>query len=55
MYNSLSGRPDDQIKLEIGPAIIEDRALRITAIWQAGYPIPWTNMSWTALDANNQT
>ncbi|XP_053404529.1 mucin-5AC-like [Mercenaria mercenaria] len=49
------GKPSQKIMLTLGPSIIEDRAFRITASWQGGYPIPWANMSWTALDANNKS
>ncbi|XP_060555441.1 uncharacterized protein LOC132716228 [Ruditapes philippinarum] len=49
------GKPSKKISLTLGPSVIEDRAFRITASWQGGYPIPWANMSWTALDANNKS
>ncbi|KAL4220262.1 hypothetical protein ACF0H5_020669 [Mactra antiquata] len=49
------GKPSNAIQLTMGPSTIENKALRITASWQGGYPVPWTNMSWTAIDANNKS
>ncbi|XP_052217915.1 uncharacterized protein LOC127835516 [Dreissena polymorpha] len=49
------GKPDGKVKLTLGPAVVEDRALRITASWQGGFPVPWTNMSWMAIDMDNKT
>ncbi|WAR27784.1 FA5-like protein [Mya arenaria] len=43
------------VVLRLGPSVVENRALRVTASWQAGYPVPWANISWTATDAKNNT
>jgi len=42
------------MNITIGPSMVENRALRITARWSAGYPIPWTNISWTARSQDGQ-
>ena len=50
---NILGKPGKKIKLSLGPSIIEDRAIRLTVTWNGGFPVPWTNMSWSAVDRNN--
>ncbi|KAK3594895.1 hypothetical protein CHS0354_020555 [Potamilus streckersoni] len=44
----VEGKPQDMIQLQLGPSVVEDQALRLTAQWVGGYPEPWANLTWLA-------
>ncbi|KAL3846929.1 hypothetical protein ACJMK2_017870 [Sinanodonta woodiana] len=44
----VEGKPHDIIQLQLGPSVVEDQALRLTAQWAGGYPEPWANLTWLA-------